>query len=313
MGHKLERTSSKNRMALDYIAPTTELEPVILPTASNLPPLQLNPPKSTLQTLPSIAELDRCLIQDKQKSRTLESQRLLPTPINTSCFSSTGYPTPSNPYYHQLVGTTPSPTDAYSISTRSDSRSVSPGRRHQKYSRSRSPPTPRRTTREDRHAYDLEEQFAMAYMRIMSSTTNSRWSEVVEHCWPSLFPPGQKRRPSAPTPNGTGVPSTYTPRSASALQCRYYRVREGAKMGPVRKGRRAGAGNDELTGLRNMEVELVQAWLKSIGPAELAKNNLTPRANEQNEEYAERAREAYRRNDPFAKTLRSFPQLRQLP
>ena len=152
----------------------------------------------------------------------------------------------------------------------------------------------------------------MCYLRIHSNATHSRWKDVVEISWRHLFPAGEPRRASAPLRDGKALSETYPVRSNGALQCRYYRARENAGMGPVRKGRKAG-GRSEKDGLRALEMDLVKHWFRSASREEVARLGLEQRVGEEEHAFLMRMRRSYRENSVFWRLLMSLKQAGMAP
>jgi hypothetical protein len=300
-----------NPMSLQYIAPeTVDPKPTQSPTQT-LPSLSQalriwdhGPlPEVSKPRLPGFFELDLHVKSESKSMPVYGSRHLRPSSTTTHLFP-VHHVDPA--VYHRAAyrslpphGFPPSPplSTSSGSSFRSFSRSVSPGSPQQQASKM--------PTREDRHEYDLEEKFAMCYLRIQSDSTYSRWKDLVDNSWPILFPPGELRRASAPLPPDKTLPSTYSKRSGGALQCRYYRARDTAGMGQVRKGHKTDP-KAEQAGLRRLELDLVQHWFKKLDHTEIVHLGLTRLPHEHDVAYMARVRMSYHKHSQFWQILRSL-------
>jgi hypothetical protein len=313
--------STFNPMSLQYIAPeivdpkpgatSTESLP---PLSQALPALVLFPTGASKPNLPSFAELNL----SAEDHDPHESELRLAYGSKRSTYSVTatdfshGHPvTPAVHHRHKTIGYDPlSVSCTYIHGPPSPPSSTSVPSLYHDSSRSVSPASPsdhlnKLPSREDRNEYDLEERFAMVYLRAQSDPALCRWKDLVEKAWPHLFPPGQPRRTSAPLPPGKTLPSTYDIRTAGALQCRYYRIRDTAGMGTVR-GERKGNPNAAKDGMTRLEIELAQHWFKKMDPIDIGCLGLGRRLDEDDVAWMKRVRTGYRQYSHFWQLLRSL-------
>jgi hypothetical protein len=310
-----------NPMSLRYIAPET-VDPKpgatstesLPPLSQALPALVLSSTGASKPNLPSFAELN--LSAEFHHPRELAVRLAYGSngssySVTSADFSHGHRVSPVFHRGHKTIGYDPSsvsstylhgpPSPPSSTSVPSlyadSSRSVSPASLNDHLNKLPS--------REDRNEYDLEERFAMVYLRAQSDPALCRWKDLVEKAWPHLFPPGQPRRTTAPLPPGKSLPSTYDTRTAGALQCRYYRIRDTAGMGTVRGGRK-GNPNAARDGMTRLEIELAQHWFKKMDPVDISCLGLGRRLDEDDVAWMKRVRTGYRQYSHFWQLLRSL-------
>jgi hypothetical protein len=269
---KSELSCKPRQMSLDFIAPGSTIQSIELskdlmkkPSLLPSPILAIYSPRNEDGEKPTLPR-----IAEMGRPSSIKRHRSSPYPKAT--------------YY------SPPPSSPSAGSTSSRSRSSSPPSVF--------------STRSERHEYDLEEKFALLYLRIAAD--GIVWRDV-KTAFDCIFPPGQRRRTSVPASEDAKsrpLPPTYPRRSVGGLECRYYRVRENHGVPKVRDCKRDRDSPRIKAALVKMEDELVEGWYKSLDYDRQKELDVYQQPSQSAEDWAKRVREAYRAHSRFWKLLR---------